>query len=380
MKKIILILTALFAFVQSSIADNVFSIYLESPELVAGDTITVEHLDMILYRVISVSSSVAVEDGHVLIEDTVPDFSRLRLRCLGKTSDALLLYVEPGQHLTLNVPNLKYMDESVPEGGFYADKIVHDYFLFEADKAKIHNQAMAELYYYAGTGDRDSIEIATNRVIEIQEGTRDERRYKFSFLFRRDCPVAAYLFSQEFGDIKSRRLERHWRRLRPEVKQSGPGKWYGRIVEIRKSLRKRSVAPAFKLTCTDGSTVGLENLRGKYVLLYHWGYCGYVMMSSPDLIALHNKYKEKLEVIALTDSGTYSNLISQNNENPNMKPFHNLLEQDWKTVLTDKAGNEQVARDYLMTYTPCVVLISPEGRIIKRGFADVLKTADRRLR
>jgi len=260
------------------------------------------------------------------------------------------------------------------------DKIVHDYFLFEADKEKIHNQAMAKLDYYKVTGDSDSLGMAYKRVIEIQNGTRDERKYRRSFLFRRDCPVAAYLFAQEFADFRGRLLERHWRRLRPEVKQSDAGKWYGRIVEIRKSLRKRSVAPAFKLTCTDGSIVGLENLRGKYVLLYNWGYCGYVMMSSPDLIALHDKYKEKLEVIALTDSGTYSELISQNNEDPIMESFHNLLEQDWKTVLTDKAGNEQVARDYLMTYTPCVVLISPEGRIIRRGYANVLKTADRRLR
>ena len=101
MKKNILMLTALFAFAQSSIADNVYSIYLESPELVAGDTIAIEHLDMILETVRSVSRSVAVEDGHVLIKDTITEFSELTLKCLGKTSDGLTIYVEPGQQSTV---------------------------------------------------------------------------------------------------------------------------------------------------------------------------------------------------------------------------------------------------------------------------------------
>lgn len=382
MKKNILMLTALFAFAQSSIADNVYSIYLESPELVAGDTIAIEHLDMILETVRSVSRSVAVEDGHVLIKDTITEFSELTLKCLGKTSDGLTIYVEPGQHLTLNIPNLKYMDESVPEGGFYSDKTIHDYFLFEADKEKILNPARAKLDYYMTTGNSDSIGMAIDRVMDIQKGTRDEWKYRRSFWYSKDCPIAAYLFAKELGfdNIRSRRVERHWRRLSPGVKQTSAGKWYRRIVDIRKSLRKKSVATNFKLTYTDGSCVSLDNLRGKYVLLYNWGVCGYVIESAPDLIALHEKYKDKLEIIALTDSGTYSLFTSKNNEDPSLQPLYRLAEQDWKTALTDRSDNEQIKRDYLMSFTPCVVLISPEGRIIRWGTAEVLKTAAKRLR
>ena len=110
------------------------------------------------------------------------------------------------------------------------------------------------------------------------------------------------------------------------------------------------------------------------------GICGYVLQSAPDLINLHEKYPENLEVIALTDSQTFSSISSTENPDPVTAPLLSLLNQNWKTAVNDRSGNEQITIDYLMTFTPCVVLISPNGRIVRWGDADVLKTANRRLR
>lgn len=392
MKKIlipaIIFLSFLFADCQSKPVPRVydtdtFTMVVESAEIMAGDTFVVEHMDMIRQSIVrSTSSFVAQEDGHVMIEDTIPSFAELRLKCIGKTSDyGLTFYVEPGQDLLLNAPSLKHMDV-VPEGGFYQDNVLREYFLSEAERDSRIKKCMDDLNFYTQNRNDDSIGVLIDRVLAIQKRTPEDWKYIRSILYRKDCPVAAYMYAKEVGlyDMKSNKIDRHWRKLNPEVKQSGAGQWYSNIVNIRKSLKKGAKATDFTLSCTDGSTVSLHELRGKYVLLYNWGICGYVLQSAPDLINLHEKYPENLEVIALTDSQTFSSISSTENPDPVTAPLLSLLNQNWKTAVNDRSGNEQITIDYLMTFTPCVVLISPNGRIVRWGDAGVLKTANRRLR
>jgi thiol-disulfide isomerase/thioredoxin len=65
-------------------------------------------------------------------------------------------------------------------------------------------------------------------------------------------------------------------------------------------VRNPDTAPEFKLTALDGKPVTLAASRGKVILLNFWAtWCGPCRAEIPDLVALQNKYKDRLQVIGL---------------------------------------------------------------------------------
>ena len=65
-------------------------------------------------------------------------------------------------------------------------------------------------------------------------------------------------------------------------------------------VRNPDPAPAFKLSDLDGKPVALEAFRGKVVFLNFWAtWCGPCRAEVPDLVALQERYKDRLQVIGL---------------------------------------------------------------------------------
>src|ERR1700731_3477236 len=66
-------------------------------------------------------------------------------------------------------------------------------------------------------------------------------------------------------------------------------------------VRNPDAAPEFKLDGIDGKALSLAGSRGKVILLNFWAtWCGPCRAEIPDLIALQQKYKDQLQIIALT--------------------------------------------------------------------------------
>ena len=66
-------------------------------------------------------------------------------------------------------------------------------------------------------------------------------------------------------------------------------------------VRNPDVAPDFKVEGLDGKPLSLAASRGKVILLNFWAtWCGPCREEIPDLIALQQKYKDQLQIIALT--------------------------------------------------------------------------------
>src|ERR1700694_3680964 len=66
-------------------------------------------------------------------------------------------------------------------------------------------------------------------------------------------------------------------------------------------VRNPDAAPEFQLTGVDGKAVSLAGARGKVVLVNFWAtWCGPCRAEIPDLIALQEKYQERLQIIGLT--------------------------------------------------------------------------------
>jgi thiol-disulfide isomerase/thioredoxin len=93
---------------------------------------------------------------------------------------------------------------------------------------------------------------------------------------------------------------RYTRRVETELK--GANMTGGSV----KLLKERPEIPPFTAPDLDGRPVSLAALRGKVVLVNFWAtWCPPCREEIPDLIALQNKYKDRLQIIGVSqDSGS----------------------------------------------------------------------------
>jgi cytochrome c biogenesis protein CcmG, thiol:disulfide interchange protein DsbE len=81
-------------------------------------------------------------------------------------------------------------------------------------------------------------------------------------------------------------------------------------------VRNPDAAPDFKLTGLDGKALSLADARGKVILLNFWAtWCGPCRAEIPDLIALQQKYKDRLQIIGLVvdddDADVIKNVVTE---------------------------------------------------------------------
>jgi len=81
-------------------------------------------------------------------------------------------------------------------------------------------------------------------------------------------------------------------------------------------VRNPDPAPGFQLTSLDGKPLTLADSHGKVVLLNFWAtWCGPCRAEIPDLVALQNKYKDRLQILGLVvdddDQDAVKNFVAE---------------------------------------------------------------------
>lgn len=159
---------------------------------------------------------------------------------------------------------------------------------------------------------------------------------------------------------------------------------YSNIAKL-KSLAAGQSAPYFTFKTINAEAISLSDLRGKYVIVYHFGLCPGSIQMDPLVAELYNNHRDKVEVIGLTES--MANLKKTCADIPEdaimngvnfKKAITNMTNHPWKyeaETKTDK--NAGFIDNYNVNGLPYFVVISPDGKIVSRGFHEAFLEAQK---
>ena len=136
-------------------------------------------------------------------------------------------------------------------------------------------------------------------------------------------------------------------------------------------------APFFILNTMDGQQVTSDDYSGYYVLIYKFGLSEGSLMIDKDVTAFFENNKERVKVIGLTDD---INTIRQfyervsSSEKALKALLESMLSHPWIDV-EQTGDNVQLTMDYIIAGHPFFIFISPEGKMLARGFHDAFYKA-----
>lgn len=187
-----------------------------------------------------------------------------------------------------------------------------------------------------------------------------------------DNEYAAYLYLTRLYNIPFKDITARFEKFTPEVKASYIGKRLSNTIHTKQKLQEGNTPPDFSVTSSDGNRLSLSSFNGKYLLIYYWGICPGTFAVHPKLLNLYTTYHDKgLEVMACSNNDifkTHPEILTNESSRKEVEP---LLHHPWTKIYLSDNNNAQIATNYALTVLPTLMLISPEGIILARGYGEV---------
>jgi peroxiredoxin len=136
-------------------------------------------------------------------------------------------------------------------------------------------------------------------------------------------------------------------------------KYFGSIEHSQQSdINTGTPAPDFAANTPEGTSLSLQSLKGKYVLLDFWAsWCGPCRKENPNVVKAFDQFKnENFEIIGVsldTDKEKWNQAIQDD-------------KLTWKHVSELKGWGSSIARNYNVESIPQNFLIDPQGNIIAK--------------
>lgn len=185
-----------------------------------------------------------------------------------------------------------------------------------------------------------------------------------------DSYVSPFIFYSPANSLPLDSAESLFNTLTLKIQNSISGRDIAELLRKRKENAIGEMPYNFEATQTNGRSISLSNLRGKYVLLDFWAsWCGPCRAEMPFIEKLYNIYHHKgLEIVTISidkDSAKWKEAVIKEKIN------------NWYNILV----NEGIKDNYENVYQPIPseMLIAPDGKIIwKSNENETLKEALRR--
>jgi peroxiredoxin len=155
------------------------------------------------------------------------------------------------------------------------------------------------------------------------------------------------------------KVEREFALLPAWAKTSPDGKSIIAKIEGAKSAQINTKAIVFSQQSLKGQKIGLEDFKGKYILLDFWAsWCAPCRKEHPNLIKTYEQFKKKnFEIIS----------ISLDSENDNWINAVNKDKLTWTQISDLKGQQNDIAVKYGIQSVPANFLINPQGVIIEKN-------------
>ncbi len=224
----------------------------------------------------------------------------------------------------------------------------------------------------------------------IKEQRTEIKSLKNHYFNNRSNEYVAYeLLTSASSSMPIDLLESYYNKQTQSVKESYYGIELSNKITLIKSLAPQMPAPDFSLTTTSGEVISNKDLLGRYILIYHYGMCPGSLSLDKRLSDWYTEHKDRVEVIGYTSYRESIVDIAKKTE-PGSKmmgidmyeAMQSMTNHPWKYEVDagfDDANGE-LEEIYDFGGLPYFVFISPEGKIIDRGFKtfynDSLKVVD----
>ncbi|MDR2936476.1 MAG: hypothetical protein LBU80_03935 [Rikenellaceae bacterium] len=181
-------------------------------------------------------------------------------------------------------------------------------------------------------------------------------------------------------------LEAYYTRLDAPARASHYGTVLRKTIDDLVRLAPGQPAPVFGFMLPDGMKMSSDKFWGKYLLIYHWGFCPGSIQLEEEATDLFNRYKENLGILGITD-----NLESIRDAARTTPPDAELFGMNLKTAyesmavhpwidIEDTGENHRIGDLYAFGGYPFFVLISPDGKIVSRGFHETFYETEKMLK
>ncbi len=132
-------------------------------------------------------------------------------------------------------------------------------------------------------------------------------------------------------------------------------------------------APNINLPNVDGQNVGLNNFKGKVVLLDFWAsWCGPCRQKNPSLVKLYSKLKDKgFEIYSVSIDGNEKKWKAAIKKDK-IKWTQVISPGDWQAPIVSQWNLEAIPTTYLLDKNGKVVAIDLEGKELETKIKSLL--------
>lgn len=342
----------------------------------AGDTLIFTHHSLPDWKEVSYDTLITTREGKFSFNKIIGKTSLYNIVYRPSQAEPLTycnrgfsFYVRPGDHLKVK-GDIEFFPAMHKEGGMYDDPRLQRILTLEDSITVEMNKLYRKLRHFADL--RGTPQANPDSMIYYNQAYRQCRSKELSEARRNfyntadDSEYAALEYMQALHEIPYKEAQERFTRFIPEVQSSTTGKIIEQLLKVMKNIEPGNTPSEFTVIAADSSRISLSDYRGKYLLIYHWGYgCPGTTWVHPRLLELYAKYHDKgFEILGFTGDERPQNLSGD-------AEVTALYFPPWPTVYTEQKENSFIATDYYFNGVPILMVILPEGKTLLRGYSDI---------
>jgi hypothetical protein len=368
--------------------EKAFTIRGEIAGLEAGDTLRFERVELPDWEVVPGFEVIVATPGRFEYTGRQPHVQRYTMSYLPRTGEAPesersgLKMIVDGGTVTLTGSREEIYYSRIDGEAFGEQPLLRE--------AEALDRAIGlELSRYGrlmdetmASGDLEKNKEYAQKFMEVQRSDALKRVNELQSEFLHRYPSSPWSLMERLGRAKNTpidTLEAYYATLDAPARTGYLGTTLRKTIDDLVRLLPGQPAPDFAVTLPDGTVMDSGVFRGKYLLIYHWGFCPGSIQRERDITELYNRFRDHFQIVGITESLEAIREAARTTE-PDSKiygmdidlktTYESMAVHPWIDVEDGTGENHRISQLYAFAGFPYFILVSPDGKIVSRGFHD----------